>query len=133
MWPNLLFPTDMVILTEEILNRKLLFCAMSTGVFISKKSQNIDLRHKFILTKNRQTELNMLYFYDTPLSSYNANINVMLYYQNNFQRFLVFTLSFSQASYIISFYNFMSSYESYDMQWKYVSISPYLESSAAGL
>ena len=85
---------------------------MSTGVFISKKSQNIDLLHKFILTKNRQTELNMLYFYDTPLSSYNANINVMLYYQNNFQRFLVFTLSFSQASYIISFYNFMSSYES---------------------
>ena len=38
MWPNPQFPVDFVIFTEEILNEKLLFCAVPVLMFLSHTS-----------------------------------------------------------------------------------------------
>ena len=39
MWPNLLFPADLVTFTEEIFNGKLHFCAVLSLVVVSTKCQ----------------------------------------------------------------------------------------------
>ena len=66
-------------LLKKSLIENFFFFAMSAGTFISKKCQNFKLLHKFILTKNRQTKLDVRYFYENPLSLYNAKINFILY------------------------------------------------------